>query len=134
MLSNIYFVHAAASVATLLFAIAAVVQLLISIGMLPVSIAWGGRQNELTRKLRIAGFAAAFVLLLFNYLIRYRAGLVAHPIPGWVRVSAWAITGLMGLNSVGNVASRSRVERYLFTPLTVAITFVCFVVAASRLN
>lgn len=133
-LSNLYFVHAMAAVATLLFAVIILIQLLIGLGVLPITIAWGGRQRKLTPQLRIASFAAAVILVLFIYLIRYRAGLVNHPIPGWIRVAAWAIVGFMAFNAVGNAASQSRIERFLFTPITLVLALACFVVAASRLN
>lgn len=134
-LSNIYFVHAMAWLATLLFAMVMGVQILVGLDVLPVTIAWGGRHTELTPKLRIASFGAAAILALFIYIIRYRAGLIGEfPRPGWVRVGAWLITGLMALNTGGNLASKSRVERFVFTPITLGAVVASFVVAASRLS
>ena len=96
---------------------------------------WGGRQAELTPTLRIASLVAVVVLGFFIYIIRYRAGLVgAVPTPKWVRVTAWIVTGYMALNTLGNLASLSNVERFLFSPITLALTVASLLVAASRSN
>ncbi len=46
-----------------------------------------------------------------------------------VQVAMWAFAGFFSLNTLGNIASRSTVERYVMTPLTVLLV-ICFIVAA----
>lgn len=123
----------AANVATILFGLFMLAQLLLAVGVLPISIAWGGRQTELTPALRVASLAAIFILGLFIYVVRYRAGLVGSvPAPTSIRVLAWTVTGFMALNTLGNFASLSSAERLLFGPVTLLITVASFVVAASQ--
>jgi hypothetical protein len=74
-LSDTQFIAATANVATLLFAVVIVLQILLAAGIIPVSIAWGGRQPKLTASLRIASIIAAILLGAFIFVIRYRAGL-----------------------------------------------------------
>jgi len=132
-LSKPNFVQTMANIATVLFALFIGMQLLLAAGILPVSIAWGGRQTELTPALRLASIAAALILAFFIYIIRYRAGLIgAVPAPAWIRVAAWVVTGYMALNTLGNFASVNNVERFVSGPITIAITLACLVVAASR--
>ncbi|KAA3659107.1 MAG: hypothetical protein DWQ04_23255 [Chloroflexi bacterium] len=134
-LSKTDFVQTTANIATALFALFIGVQLLLAAGILPVSMFWGGRQTELTPALRIGSLVAVMVLGFFIYIIRYRAGLVgAMPTPTWVRVSAWIVTGYMAVNTLGNLASLSNVERFLFSPLALVLTVASLLVAASRLN
>ena len=71
----------AANIATLLFGIVIILQLLLALGILPVTTFWGGTQSELTLGLRLAGVAAAIILALFAYVIRRRAGLIGVPTP-----------------------------------------------------
>jgi hypothetical protein len=71
----------AGNVATAGFLLAAVLQLLLAAGLLPVSMAWGGSLSVLTPQLQIASLAAALLLGLFAFVIRRRAGLAGHTPP-----------------------------------------------------
>jgi hypothetical protein len=134
-LSKPNFVRKAANIASVLFLIFVVVQLLVAAGIIPISMLWGGRQPELTSALRVTSVAAAVILGAFIYIIRYRAGLVGKmPQPTLIRVAAWVVTGYMVLNALGNFASVSSVERFLFGPLTVLLVVTSFIVAASRIG
>ena len=62
LFSKSNFVHLLANVVTVLFAFFIAVQLMLVAGILPISIAWGGRQTELTPALRVAGVAASVIL------------------------------------------------------------------------
>jgi hypothetical protein len=134
-LSNAAFVEIAGNTATVLFAIFIGIQLLLAAGILPVSIAWGGRQTELTPALRVASIVAVFVLGAFIYIIRYRAGLIGStPAPTAIRLMAWVVTAFMAFNAVGNFASVNSTEKLLFGPITIVITIACLIVSASRVN
>lgn len=125
----------AANIATILFGLFMAAQLLLAVGILPISMAWGGRQTELTPGLRVASIAAILVLAAFIYIIRYRAGLLGSvPTPTSIRVLAWVVTGFMALNTLGNFASLSSAERLLFGPVTLMITVACLIVAVSQTN
>jgi hypothetical protein len=125
----------AANVATLCFVLVAVLQLLLALGVLPVTMAWGGSQANLTPQLQIASVAAALLLGLFAYVIRRRAGLVGSmPPSGFIRIAAWVITIFMALNTLGNFASQSRGEALLFGPITLVLVLSCLLVSASRLD
>ncbi|MBP6470741.1 MAG: hypothetical protein KBE23_05320 [Chloroflexi bacterium] len=131
-LSNLTVSRAAAHIATFLFAVMIVVQLLLAAGILPISIAWGGRQTELTPALRVASVIAAVLLGAFLYVIRYRAGLWGRmPIPRAIRVLSWIITAFMAFNTLGNFASLSNTERFFFGPIAFALTIACFIVSVS---
>jgi hypothetical protein len=123
----------AANVATVLFAIVIILQLLLAAGILPVTMAWGGTQTELTLTLRLASVAAAIILAGFAYVIRRRAGLISDLPPSTaIKILSWVITAFMVLNTLGNLTSQSTAERIVFTPLTVLLAISCFIVSISK--
>ena len=125
----------AANAATILFGLSIILQLLLAAGILPITMAWGGRQSELTTSLRIASLAAAVLLGFFIYVIRRRAGLMGDmPISTTIRVLSWTITAFDGLNTLGNIASFSTGEKILFTPISFLLTVACLIVSASSVE
>ncbi len=125
----------AANVATVGFGLAAVLQLLLALGLLPVTMAWGGSQTLLTLPLRLASVVAAALLGVFAYGIRRRAGLAGDGRPSTLtKVLAWAIALYMALNTFGNFASSSPGEALLFGPLSLLLALSCLLVAASRMK
>lgn len=132
IIQNASFVTASANIATILFGIIIVIQLLLAAGVLPITMAWGGRQEVLTPGLRIASIVSAIILGLFAYVIRYRAGLTgAESIPVWIEVLAWIVTAFMLLNTFSNLASQSKTEKMVFVPITSILTIACFIVSIS---
>ena len=133
-LSSTQLIVATANVATLLFAVVIVLQILLAAGILPVSMAWGGRKSKLTASLRISSIFAAILLGTFVFVIRYRAGLVANgPIPALIMVTSWIITAFMAFNTLGNLASLSTKEKVVFGPITALLTLACLLISASNL-
>jgi len=123
----------AANVATVLFAIAIILQLLLAAGVLPISMAWGGTQTELTSTLRLASIAAAIILGAFAYVIRRRSGLIGDSPPSRaIKIMSWVITAFMALNTLGNLTSQSTAEKAVFTPITLLLVICCFVVSISK--
>ena len=134
-LSKTNFVHTTANIATVLFALFIGMQLLLATGILPVSIAWGGRQTELTPTLRVASIVAAIILGIFLYIIRHRAGLTgSESIPIAIRISSWVVTAYMAFNTLGNLASTSNTEKLLFGPITFLLTIACIIISVSKIN
>ncbi len=132
-LSNRSTVRLAANVATVLYAITIVLQLLLAAGILPITMAWGGREPVLTTTLRIAGLASAALLGFFAYVIRRRAGLVGEaPISTIIKVLSWLITAFSALNFLGILASTSTGEQILFGPISLLLVVACFVVSISK--
>ena len=123
----------AANVATVLFAIVIILQLLLALGILPISMAWGGTQSQLTTGLRLASLASVVTLAVFAFIIRRRAGLNSNTPPStMIKILSWLITAFMVLNTLGNLTSQSTAEKLVFTPLTLLLAICCFVVSISK--
>ena len=89
-------VRFAANVATVLFAVVVILQLLLAASILPITMAWGGTQSILTPTLRLASLAAAGILLFFAYVIRRRAGLIGDTnISITIKILSWIITAFL---------------------------------------
>jgi hypothetical protein len=130
--SNTKLIHKTANITTFLFVVVVVLQLLLAVGILPISMAWGGRQSQLTVSLRIASIVSSVLLGAFIYVIRYRAGLASNdPIPVFIKVVSWVITAFMAFNMLGNITSLSISEKLLFGPVTFILTVACLLISAS---
>ena len=122
-----------AQISTGLFAAVIVLQILLATGVMPISMAWGGQQTELTPGFRAASLAAVIILGTFAYIIRRRAGLTASgEIKTPAKILAWLITAYMAFNILGNITSQTVWEKMNFTPITAILTIACLIVAASK--
>jgi hypothetical protein len=90
---------------------------------------WGGTQERvLPTGMRAAAGGAAIALPAAARVVTRRAGLTGRP-ARWLSPATWAIAGYLALNTVGNLASSSDVERWLFGPATAIASALTAVVA-----
>ena len=123
----------AGNAATVLYALTIILQLLLAFGILPITMAWGGREPVLTTNLRIASLASAVLLLFFIYVIRRRAGLVRDAsITQIIKVLSWLVTAFSALNFLGILASLSSGEKILFGPISFLLLVACILVSLSK--
>ena len=123
----------AGNAATALYALTIILQLLLAFGILPITMAWGGREPVLTTNLRIASLASAALLLFFIYVIRRRAGLVRDAsITPIIKVLSWLVAAFSALNFLGILASLSSGEKILFGPISFLLLVACILVSLSK--
>jgi len=95
---------------------------------------WGGTQERvLSDRMRVVAGGAAVVLTAAATVVVRRAGLVGRP-AGWLAPATWGIAGYLALNTVGNVASTSSVERIGFGSATAVASALTAVVAVRSPN
>jgi len=122
-----------ANLATIMFVVVIILQFLLAVGVLPVSMAWGGRESVLTPKLRIASLVSAVILGFFIYVIRNRAGVMGpEDISIFIKIFAWIVSIYMAFNTITNLTSQSTAEKLIFSPITMILTVVCFIVSISK--
>ena len=91
---------------------------------------WGGSQPTLlSGSMRVVAVGAAVVLVGMATVVTRRAGLFGRP-TRWLMPATWGVAGYFTLNTVGNLASSSDVERYVFGPSTAAAAALTVVVAS----
>ena len=116
------------------------IQLLVIIGVVPVSILWGGSHDSLSWQLRLASLFGAVVLAGFAHIIYKRAehvlqseseGEVRSSSSKANRILSWVVTAYLSLNAVGNFASKTAYERYVSGSLALVLTVACAIVSSS---
>jgi K+-transporting ATPase A subunit len=140
----------ASRIAIVLFMGLASVHILVAVGILPVTILWGGSQKGLNWGLRLSSTMAAIILLSFAAVVYKRIGAngitirtsspghegeyyhsTASPSPA-IRKWTWVIFAYACLNTVGNLLSRNIYERTIMSSVTVVLAVCCFIVASSE--
>jgi hypothetical protein len=126
------FTTLAAIAAAVVLTVLAAFQLLLVAGAPPGHVAWGGRAGVgvLPARLRVASGAAVPVLGLAAWTVLARAGAVdAGCAELLVKGLTWMFAVLFALNTLGNLASRSDLERRVMTPATFMLV-LCFIAVA----
>ncbi|MDT0165895.1 hypothetical protein Q9R32_10020 [Actinotalea sp. AC32] len=120
----------AAVVACLLLTALVAFQVALAAGAPWGHLAWGG-QNEglLPGRLRVGSAVSVLLYALFAVVALDRAGLVDVLPDGFTAVACWVLTGYLTLGVLMNLASRSRAERLVMTPVAAALA-LCFLVLA----
>lgn len=122
----------ASRIAIGLFGTMAVIQVAIAVGILPVTIVWGGSQKQRTWQNSLASAVAAVILVGMAWIIHARATTELPSVP--LRTCSWIIAVYMMLNTLGNFASTSWVERNLFGSLTIVLAICSVVVSCSAVT
>lgn len=92
----------------------------------------GGRHpGPLPTRLKMFSGTAAILLVLFALVILARAGVIGWPavIAGVLTSASWLIAAFLVLNTIGNLASKSRLERTVLATGTAVLAVLCGFVA-----
>ena len=98
---------------------------LIISGVIPYTIVWGGRIAS-ESQMRMMEAISVVINVLMLSVVAVRAGVlrvVVHPV--LLKVALWLMTGLFLLNTLGNLLSKSVVEKLIFTPVTLVLALLC---------
>lgn len=94
--------------------------------------AMGGQHTVLPPSLRIAAVAAACFWTVATLVVLKRGGYPIRFISGRVATKGtWALTGLLAVGVLMNLASRSEWERIVQTPVALTLLGLCIAVARS---
>src|SRR4051794_5040599 len=107
----------------------AVFQLLLTFGAPLGRFAWGGRNEVLPNGLRIGSAVSIVLYAAFALLMLQAAGVVTVLPRSAGHVAVWVLTAYFAVGVAMNAASRSRSERQVMTPVALALTVVCLVLA-----
>ena len=124
----------AAVLAAVMFAGMAVFQASLALGAPLGAHVLGGRYpGALPNRLRGFSAIAAAILVGCAVVILARADAIGLPAgaTGLLAPASWAIAAFLVLNTLGNLASKSRLERTVFAAMTAALAVLCAYVALS---
>lgn len=115
-----------------LLAALAVFQALLAVGAPLGRFAWGGRHRVLPRPLRVGSLVSKAVYALIASIALARADLLSTGVPDRaVRIAAWVVAGYFLLGIGMNLASPSKPERAVMSPVVALLCGLSVVVAAS---
>jgi hypothetical protein len=118
----------AAVAACVLLGALAVFQVLLVCGAPLGRFAWGGQLEVLPTRLRAGSVVSVVIYVVIGWVLLARVGQVSGG-HGSLGVTTWVIAGFFGLGAAGNLASRSRSERFVMTPVAVLLCVLTVVVA-----
>jgi hypothetical protein len=122
--------EAAALVAAVGFVLVAAFQVALALGAPWGRAAWGGAHERLPTGLRIGSILAAAVWVVAALAVLARAGFDWSPVPfGVARWGTWVLFGMLVVGTLLNLASRSRLERLIQTPVAAVLAILCLIVA-----
>lgn len=122
--------HPAAIVAAVGFLMVAAFQLALALGVPWGRAAWGGGHDQLPKRLRIASGVAAVLWIAAAFVVLGGAGYEVSPLSLNVgRWGTWVLFGLLALGALMNLASSSRWERFLMSPIAASLSVMCLIVA-----
>lgn len=121
----------AAVVATVILVGLAVLQASVAAGAPLGRFVWGGQHQILPTRLRIGSAVSVLLYAGFALVLLSRAGVVPGGESGFVIVTAWVLFAYLVLGILGNLASRSKVERWTMAPASALLATAALIVATS---
>lgn len=93
--------------------------------------AWGGQHRVLPAKLRVGSGMSIGIYALFAYAALAKASVVPPMVnESFTAITMWVMAAYFVLGVVMNGISRSKLERLIMTPTTLALATVYLVLAA----
>lgn len=110
----------------------ALFQLSLALGAPLGRFAWGGQHRTLPLGLRIGSAVSILVYSAIAAVVLARADLLSAGMPDRVvRTATWVVVAYFFLGIGVNMASRSKPERTVMSPLVAVLCALCAVVASS---
>ena len=100
--------------------------------LLPYHMVWGGRLKSEKEMVRFE-IVSIVTNLLFVVLVLLHANIMSLGLPRQVIIAGlWIMTGLFLLNTIGNILSKNKFEKRLFTPVTILLSICSGMLAAAN--
>ena len=95
--------------------------------------AWGGADEVLPASKRIGSIVAVVLYVAFAVLALIRAGLLGDAGEALgVVIAMWVVFGYLALGVLMNAISRSKLGRFIMTPVALVLAILALVVALGR--
>jgi hypothetical protein len=120
----------AAWIAVILFFGLMCFQVLLALGFPYGQAAWGGKYIKLPNRLRIASLVSAAIFVVTSLFVLEKAEIISvFNNSTVVTVGVWILIAFFGLNTLGNLVTKSKQEKRIMTPISVALVLLCLIVA-----
>jgi len=105
---------------------------LVIINVIPYGIIWGGRIRN-RRELINLELISIIVNAIMIFVVLIRTGMVGFSIRRrWMRLLFWMMFAFFLLNTLGNLVSLNQVEKFIFTPITLFLSFCSLRLALAK--
>ena len=105
----------------IIFILTAIFHFLVMVKVIPYKMVWGGRLKSDSDMYRFE-MGSLMVNLVFLYMIVVKAKIVTvHIDDAIMKCTLWFMFGLFLLNTFGNLFSKNRLEKMIFTPVTILL-------------
>ena len=102
---------------------------LVLLKVIPYKIVWGGRLKSDTQMYRFE-VVSIFTNLIFLAIVFAYSGILLSDIsPNIISILLWIMAALFALNTLGNLMSKNKWEKIIFTPLTLLLSVFCLILA-----
>ena len=109
-----------------------VLHFMILIKIIPYNLVWGGKLKSDKEMYRFEIFSI-LINSLFVIITLTQMSLLTIDIPkNVITYSLWLMTGLFLLNTLGNVTSKNKLEKRLFTPVTILLAIFSLTLALAN--
>ena len=113
----------------ILFSIMSVFQFLLVLGLPLGHLAYGGKYKELSTGLRIMSVVAIGIFIFSTVIILDHINLINVFNPIFSLVVVWILAGYSTLGILMNLASKSKLEKIIMTPIALIIAVCLYLVA-----
>lgn len=126
------FVYILSIVVAIMFVSISFFQVLLFLGYPLGEYAMGGLYKVLPKKLRIVSIINAIILLFMGLVFLQHTNVLNgfNFLP--TNILVWVITIFLGLNTITNLISQSKKERFIMTPLSSIVFILCLFISLSN--
>ena len=119
-----------AIISVVLFIGLSIFQLLLAIGKPLGRFAYGGKHETLPKNLRIISLVAIGIFVFGSISVLVRVGIISI-IPDSIVfvIVVWVLAFYLSLNTLANLASKSKSEKKVMTPVSLSLAICLFIVA-----
>lgn len=119
-----------AIITVVLFIGLSIFQLLLAIGKPLGRFAYGGKHETLPKNLKIMSLVAIGIFVFGSISVLVRVGIISI-IPDSIVfvIVVWVLAFYLSLNTLANLASKSKSEKKVMTPISLSLAICLFIVA-----
>jgi hypothetical protein len=123
----------AGKILLVLFGLLVIFHILILFNLLPSNIVWGGQAGNSPSSLRTLEAISLILTIIFALIVAVKIGYIKiGNFRKAINILLWIIFAYLLLNTVGNLASGSSLEKLVFTPITVVAALLVLRLAIDR--
>jgi hypothetical protein len=124
-MNKLFAPNTAAYIVAIISAISILFHFLVILGVVPYDIVWGGRAVDASQLLKLEAVSISINMLILGITvssIRHRKTGKHYML---FKIFFWLLTILFSVNTLGNLASKNKLEMMIFTPVTFLLALLC---------